>query len=86
MDRRVTPDNLEEQSVEFSFRDGTVASAIAALPPKLKAVILLRYYEGMTLQESADALNVSLATVKRRMKKANQILHRNLKGWYEDEE
>lgn len=86
MDRRVTPDDLPEQSVEFSFRDGTVAGEIAALPPKMKAVILLRYYEGMNLQESADALNVSLATVKRRLKKANQILRRNLKGWYEDEE
>lgn len=86
MDRRVTPDDLPEQNVEFSFQDGTVASEIAALPPKVKAVILLRYYEGMNLQESADALNVSLATVKRRLKKANQILRRTLKGWYEDEE
>lgn len=86
MDRRVTPDDLPGQSVAFSFQDGTVAGEIAALPPKVKAVILLRYYEGMNLQESADALNVSLATVKRRLKKANQILRRNLKGWYEDEE
>ena len=86
MDRKVTPDSLPEQSADFSFKDGTVSGEIAALPPKLKVVILLRYYEGLNLQESADALNVSLATVKRRLKKANQILRRNLKGWYEDEE
>ena len=86
MDRRVTPEDLPEESVVFSFEDGTVSGEIASLPPKLKAVILLRYYEEMSLQESADALNVSIATVKRRLKKANQILCRNLKGWYEDEE
>lgn len=86
MDRRVTPDDLPEQSIDFSFQDGTVAGEIASLPPKLKSVILLRYYEDLSMQESADALNVSLATVKRRLKKANQILHQNLKGWYENEE
>ena len=86
MDRRGTPEDLPEESVDFSFKDGTVSGEIATLPPKLKAVILLRYYEEMSLQESADALNVSIATVKRRLKKANQILCRNLKGWDEDEE
>lgn len=80
MDRKVTPEDLTEQSSDFQFADGTVAGEIAILPPKLKSVILLRYYENMSLQESADALNVSLATVKRRLKKANQILRRNLKG------
>ncbi len=86
MDRRVTPEDLPEESVDFSFKDGTVAGEIASLPSKLKAVILLRYYEDMSLRETADALNVSIATVKRRQEKANQILRRNLKGWYEDEE
>ena len=86
MDRRVTPEDLPEVSVDFSFEDGTVAGEIASLPSRLKAVILLRYYEGMSLRETADALNVSIATVKRRQEKANQILRRNLKGWYEDEE
>ena len=86
MDRRVTPEDLPEVSVDFSFEDGTVSGEIASLPSRLKAVILLRYYEGMSLRETADALNVSIATVKRRQEKANQILRRNLKGWYEDEE
>ncbi len=85
MDRRVTPEDLPEESADFSFEDGTVSGAIASLPSRLKPTILLRYYEGMSLQETAEALNVSIATVKRRLKKANQILHRNLKGWYEDE-
>ena len=85
MDRRVTPDDLPEQSVDFSFEDDTVAGEIAVLPPRLKAVILLRYYEGMGLRESAEALGVSLATANRRLKKARQILRRSLKRWYKDE-
>lgn len=85
-DRKAAPEDLPEESAEFQFEDGTVAGEIAALPPKLKAAILLRYYECMNLQQAADVLRVSLATVKRRLKKANQILRRNLKGWYENEE
>lgn len=38
--------------------------ALAALPPLWRAVVVLRFYEGMSQQEIADALDVRLGTVK----------------------
>jgi RNA polymerase sigma-70 factor (sigma-E family) len=37
---------------------------IAALPPKQRAVVVLRYYEDLTEQQIADALGCSTGTVK----------------------
>ncbi len=37
---------------------------IAALPPRQRAVIVLRYYEDLSEQQIADALNCSPGTVK----------------------
>lgn len=86
MDRKLTPDDLPEQSAPNAFPDGTVAAAVRALPTQLRTVVLLHFYEGMTLQETAQAMDVSTATVKRRLQKATDTLNRKLKGWYEDGE
>ena len=80
------PDDLPEQSAPDAFPDGTVAAAVRALPTQLRTVVLLHFYEGMTLQETAQAMDVSTATVKRRLQKATDTLNRKLKGWYDDEE
>ena len=85
MERRFTPDELPEQSQSAVFPDGEVSKAITALPFKLRMAILLRYYEALTVRETAEALNVSLATAKRMLKKANGLLKQSLEGWYYDE-
>ena len=85
MDRSTTPDGQPEQGVEDPFPDRTVSEAVAALSDSLRPVVLLRYYEQLTLHETALALRISDATVKRRLKKAGRQLHRMLEGWYEDE-
>ena len=41
-----------------------VWSAVAGLPPRQRAVIVLRYYEGMSEAEIADALGIRPGTVK----------------------
>jgi RNA polymerase sigma-70 factor (sigma-E family) len=41
-----------------------VWSAVAALPPRQRAVIVLRYYEGMTEADIADVLRIRPGTVK----------------------
>ena len=38
--------------------------ALATLPPRQRAVIVLRYYEDLTVAQTADALGCSLGTVK----------------------
>ncbi len=85
MDRRITPEDLPERAEEMRFPDGEVSGAIASLPAKLRMVILLRYYEGFTVQETANITGVSAATAKRRIRKANQLLQKKLERWYDDE-
>jgi len=41
-----------------------MADALAALTPKQRAVIVLRYYEDLTERQTADLLGVSVSTVK----------------------
>ena len=44
------------------------------LPAKYKEVILLRYYQQLTLEETALALGISKRTVSNRLKKAKAML------------
>ena len=85
MDRRMTPDDLPEQTQEDTVPDGEVTEAIRSLPSGLRMIILLRYYEGLSLNETATAAGVSLATIKRQISKANRLLRERLEGWYTDE-
>ncbi len=86
MDRRITPEELDEASVcEPRYEQWPVTEAIHQLPAGLRNVIWLRYYEGMKSSEIAAIVNASEATVKRRLSKAAAILRRKLKGWYENE-
>ena len=84
-DRRVTPEDLPEQGQEAVLPDGEISRAIMSLPARLRMLILLRYFDGLSLNETATAAGVSLATAKRQISKANQLLHDRLEGWYYDE-
>jgi RNA polymerase sigma-70 factor (ECF subfamily) len=46
---------------------GELRGRIAELPENMRAVLLLRYYEGMTEAEMADALEIPRGTVKSRL-------------------
>ena len=48
-------------------RTTAVRRAVAALPPELREVIVLKEFEELTFQEIADALGVPLSTVKSRL-------------------
>lgn len=51
-----------------------LAQAIAALPAKLKEVVLLYYYQDMNLRACAHALGISAATATRRLQQAQKKL------------
>ena len=55
------------------------------LPDRLKQVILLYYYQGLTMLETAEALGTSQTTVHRRLKKAEEFLKVSLEGGVENE-
>ena len=86
IDRRKCPEDLQEGTIEQEFPDHTVLNEVSRLPKRSREVILLRYYQGMKIGETAEALSVSISTVKQRCRQANAILREKLKGWYYGEE
>ena len=55
-----------------------VHNAIASLSPKLRAIVVLRYLEGMSYEELSEILDVSLGTVKSRLARAHVVLAKKL--------
>ena len=53
---------------------------ILALPEKYRQPILLYYYQELTLEETADALNTSKSTIHNRLRKAEEMLKISLTG------
>ena len=84
-DRSVSPDSLPEGAVPFEERDDTVTRAVMSLPPRLKEVTLLRWYQGMNLEEIAKVLRAPRSTVNYRLKKAKTMLKGELEEWYDEE-
>jgi RNA polymerase sigma-70 factor, ECF subfamily len=67
-------------------RDWDIAHAIESLPIKQRVVIVLHYYNGMTLPEMADALKTSENTLKKRIQAALVNLRHILRTVEADEE
>ena len=84
MDRRVTPEDME-RGTAFEFPDDSLSKAITELPALLRQAVTLRYFEELSIREMTQVLGVSEATAKRRIRKANVLLKRQLKEWYDDE-
>lgn len=75
-------------AVEGLAREETRASvrrAVAALPPKLREVAVLRYLEGLSYEDVAGALSLRVGTVKSRLFRAHEALETAL-GRVEEEE
>lgn len=66
-------ERAERQELRLIVRDG-----VAALSPKHQAVVVLYYLHGLSLQETADVLDVRLGTVKSRLHYALRSLRAEL--------
>ncbi|MDD3409231.1 MAG: sigma-70 family RNA polymerase sigma factor [Eubacteriales bacterium] len=86
IDRRVTPEDLPEAGREDDLPDEQPLLAVMNLPEKERQVVLLHYYQGMTLEEIAQTLDSPASTVRTRLMRARRGLRTSLKGWYYDEE
>jgi RNA polymerase sigma-70 factor (sigma-E family) len=58
----------------------TLLDALAGLPAKDRAVVVLRYWEDRSIEETADAMNVSSAAVRTRSTRALSRLRDQLGG------
>ena len=69
------PQSVALDRAETSDR---VAKAVSQLTPPLRAVVLLRYFEGLSYQEMADVLELAPGTVASRLNRAHDALARAL--------
>jgi len=71
----VPPDRRDYDRAEA--RD-VVGKALAQLSPKLRAAVVLHYYEGLTREEIAEVLQVPAGTVASRIAKAVAIMRKTM--------
>lgn len=71
--REMTMEELPETAVE-EFDALPLKEAVARLPKELRAVIVLRYFTGLTLEQTAETLNIPRGTVSTRQRKALRLL------------
>lgn len=74
IDPRYTPDMLPEASEPFEQEEEEMVVQVMQLPRKLREVILLYYYQDMTVTEIADSLGISQSSVSGRLKRARDKL------------
>jgi len=55
---------------------------IEQLAPEYRTVFVLRELEGLNVQETADAVQISEANVKVRLNRAKTMLRKQLESWY----
>jgi RNA polymerase sigma factor (sigma-70 family) len=75
--RPLADDNLIE-----SEQAQTIARAIATLPEKYRAPIVLRDVEGKTYEEIGEILQLGLGTTKSRISRARGLLKEKLKNYF----
>ncbi|MFF9852887.1 SigE family RNA polymerase sigma factor [Streptomyces litmocidini] len=73
------PDRAPEQGEDPALRIALL-DALAALAPKDRAVVVLRYWEDRSIEETAAALHVSSAAVRTRSVRALAKLRERLGG------
>lgn len=66
------------RTAEHREKTDAVRTAVSALPPELRQVIVMKEFEEMTFQEIADTLNIPLSTVKSRLYTALKQLRMRL--------
>ena len=62
----------------------TIAAAIAALPEKYRAPIVLRDVEGKSYEEVAQIMELGLGTTKSRISRGRGLLREKLKQYFEN--
>lgn len=76
--REFATDEIPESAPHHdAYDDGThdeLWSVVQSLPERARAVVVLRYYEQMTESEVADALGISVGTVKSQCSRAMSAL------------
>lgn len=76
------PNDLPDVELVENEQSRLIERAIAALPEKYRAPIILREIEGMTYEEIAAILELGLGTTKSRISRARGLLKEKLKHYF----
>ena len=71
--------SLKEPTVDLTELDDAL-KGLARLDPQQSRIVELRFFGGLTIEETAQALNISPATVKRDWATARLWLHHQMRG------
>ncbi|MFS0780986.1 sigma-70 family RNA polymerase sigma factor [Bacillus sp. 1P06AnD] len=71
---KMVMDNEDEQ---------VLAKAVYQLPLKFREIIYLHYFEELTLKEIGQIIKVKENTIKTRLRRAKQLLRKELEGLYD---
>ena len=74
--------NLPDADLIDDEKSRVIGRAIAALPEKYRAPIVLREIEGKTYEEIAEILELGLGTTKSRISRARGLLKEKLKQYF----
>jgi RNA polymerase sigma-70 factor (ECF subfamily) len=66
--------NTPEEEMDRARTVSAIQSAVSALPERFRLAILLRYFEGLSYEEIAAALNCSMGTVASRLSRGHRML------------
>lgn len=58
------PESAAPDAADAVVERAAMREALATLPPRMRAVLVLRFYEDMTEKQAAAALGVSVGTIK----------------------
>lgn len=75
--------NLPEEACESSPEDTALLELVLRLPMKQREVVLLYYYQNMTMQEISETLHIAVSNISRRLESARKALRRQLEGGME---
>jgi len=70
-----------DKEIEKTEREKIVWGFILQLPPKQRVPFVLHRYEGLSYQEIADQLQISLSNVESRIHRAKKFLINKLTPW-----
>ena len=80
VDAARAPEDLPPALQPVSEQQRELYLDVMALPDPCRQVIMLYYYQGMSMEETARALGVSRPAVTRRLKKAYELLRYQPEG------
>lgn len=81
VDKRVPVEELAIPMPEAGEEAKQLFAAVLSLPQAYREVILLHFYQDMSVGEIAGTLHLTASSVYRRMSKAQQLLKARLERW-----